>query len=116
MGKTAYQATVSLRADIQQVLGTEPDTLYAWVLRCQRLCNQLHEVATPDVTPTVKLVGKRLETMRQTVEAYDRMGLSAIIEELFRCRLLVTEAWIRGRLRLVERQEGAWIKRERRTS
>lgn len=98
---------------IQQLLETEPQTLYAKVLRCQKLLEELlmamdRDPTCPftmlDATPrSLQSTEELLEDMRQSIRRHDRKGFSPspVTEELYQCRLLLAEAQIRGRLRLL---------------
>ena len=113
MGDTRPQTTSDPWA---KILETEPDTLYANVLKCQKLLEELLEAmaADPecaftmfDKTPVhLQSVEELLRRMRQSVRRCLEEGppLSPVSEELYRYQLFLAEALIRGHLRLYRGQ------------
>jgi len=118
-GKGEQMGKAELRTYLRldQILDTEPDTLYANVLKCQKLLEELLErmAADPecdftmfDKTPThLRSLEQLLRRMRQSVRRSLEEGasLSPISEELYRYQLFLAEALIRGHLRLYRGQE-----------
>ena len=99
-------------ADLQAILDSEPDTLYANILKCQKLLEELLQAMAVDSecefswfnrTPIhLQPVEELLQRMRQSVRQSLEKGppLSPISEELCRYQLFLAEALIRGHLRL----------------